>query len=152
MLRNINPLLTPDLLHTLRAMGHGDEIALVDGNFPAEREAQRLVRLDGIPATDVLQAVLSVMPLDTYVDVPASRMEIVGQPDTVPEICKEFQSIINATADSPSDLGKIERFAFYERVRTCFAVVATGERRQYGNIILAKGVISPDLDTAVYSK
>lgn len=144
MLRNLNPLLTPDLLHTLRAMGHGDEIALVDGNYPAETDGKRLVRLDGIPATGVLDAVLSVMPLDTYVEVPAARMEIVGQPDRVPEICEEFQSIINASADNPCELGKIERFAFYERVKDCFAVVSTGERRLYGNIILTKGVIQPD--------
>lgn len=152
MLRNINPLLSPDLLHILRSMGHGDEIAIVDGNFPAEREAQRLVRLDGIPATDVLKAVLSVMPLDTYVDHPASRMEVVGKPDAVPEICVEFQKIINETADAPRDMDKIERFAFYDRVQDCFAVVATGENRQFGNIILAKGVISPDMDKATYSK
>lgn len=144
MLRNIDPLLNPDLLHILRAMGHGDEIALVDANFPAEREAQRLVRLDGIPATDVLRAVLNVLPLDTYVDNPAIRMEVVGDPDAVPEVCAEFQTIINETADAPRDLDKLERFAFYDRVKDCFAVVATGERRQFGNIILAKGVIRPD--------
>ncbi|NQV98234.1 MAG: ribose ABC transporter [Rhodospirillales bacterium] len=143
MLRNLSPLLTPDLLHALRSMGHGDEIALVDGNFPAETNAQRLIRLDGIAATDVLKAVLSVMPLDTYVAWPAARMEVVGKPDEVPEICAEFQTIINSAADAPCQLGKIERFAFYERVQSCFAIVATGESRLYGNIILTKGVIRP---------
>ncbi len=143
MLRNLNPLLTPDLLHALRSMGHGDEIALVDGNFPAETNAQRLIRLDGLAATEVLQAVLSVMPLDTYVACPAFRMSVVNEPDAQPEICTEFQSIINSVADVPAELGQIERFAFYERVQSCFAIVATGENRLYGNIILTKGVIKP---------
>ena len=143
MLRNLNPILSPDLLHTLRAMGHGDEIVLVDANYPADSNAQRLVRLDGLPATEVLAAVLSVMPLDTYVDCPAYRMGVVDAPDEVPDICKEFQEIIYSTADAPAELGQIERFAFYERAKTCYAIVATGETRQYGNIILSKGIIKP---------
>lgn len=143
MLRNLNPLLTPDLLHALRSMGHGDEITLTDGNFPAESNAQRLIRLDGNSATEVLKAVLSVMPLDTYVDCPAFRMSVVNEPDAVPEICAEFQSIINSAADAPAELGQIERFAFYERAQNSYAIVATGEGRQYGNIILSKGVIKP---------
>lgn len=143
MLRNLSPLLTPDLLHILRSMGHGDEIALVDGNFPSTTMAQRLVRLDGIPATEVLKAVLAVMPLDLRVETRAHRMEVVGDPDAVPEICQDFQTIINDVADSPCVLGKIERFAFYDRVKTCFAVVSTGESRLFGNIILKKGVIKP---------
>jgi len=117
---------------------------LVDGNFPAETNAQRLIRLDGNSATDVLEAVLSVMPLDTYVDCPAYRMGVVNDLDAVPDVCAEFQAIINATADVPAELGQIERFAFYERAQNSYAIVATGEARQYGNIILSKGVIKPD--------
>ncbi len=144
MLRNLSPLLTPDLLHALRSMGHGDEITLVDANFPAETNAQRLIRLDGNSATEVLAAVLSIMPLDTYVDCPAFRMSVVDDPDAVPEVCAEFQKIINTVADAPAELGQIERFSFYERAQSSYAIVATGEDRLYGNIILTKGVIKPD--------
>lgn len=144
MLKNINPLLGPDLLHTLRSMGHGDEIAIVDANFPADSNAERLVRMDGHSATDVLEAILSVMPLDTVIDCPALRMEMVGDPDMVPPVCADFQVIINKHEGKPVKLGQIERFAFYERAQNSYAIIATGELRLYGNIILQKGVIGPD--------
>lgn len=146
MLRGLDPLLGPELLRALRAMGHGDEIAIVDANFPAESCARTLVRLDGITATRALEAVLSVMPLDGFVDCPAHRMEVVGDPAAVPPVVREFQLIVDASADAPCPLGALERFAFYERVRGAFAVIATGERRLYGNILLTKGVIQPEAD------
>ncbi|MEP3636901.1 MAG: RbsD/FucU domain-containing protein [Paracoccaceae bacterium] len=141
MLYNIDPILSPDLLYTLRAMGHGDEIVLADANFPAEALGPKCVRLDGVDNNSVLRAVLSVMPLDSFVPNPALCMEVVGDPDAVPDAVKDFQSIINETAKTPSEIQSLERFAFYEHAAKACAVVQTGERRLYGNIILKKGVI-----------
>ncbi len=143
MLRNINPILSPDLLHALRAMGHGDEIAIVDANFPAEASGPRCVRADGSSASDMLAAVLSVMPLDSFVPDPALTMQVVGEPDAVPDAVADFQKIINEFADNPAPVKTLERFSFYERAAGAFAVIQTGERRLYGNIILKKGVIAP---------
>lgn len=143
MLHGIDPLLGPDLLHALRAMGHGDEIAIVDANYPATGDARRLVRLDCVSATGVLRAVLSVLPLDSFVDCPAWRMEVVGAPDEVPEVVDEFQQIVDASGNGAVAIGALERFAFYDRVKHAFAIVATGERRLYGNILLKKGVLPP---------
>ena len=141
MLKNIDPLLTPELLSVLRRMGHGDEIAIVDANFPAETNARRLVRLDGVSATAALAAIASVLPVDTYVDVPVQTMEVVGDKDAVPPIVGEFRQIIAASAEFDVQFGALERNAFYERARKSFAIVATGEKRLYGNVIVAKGVI-----------
>lgn len=142
MLRNIDPILSPDLLHALRAMGHGDEIVLADANFPAESAKPICIRADGSDTSQVLRAVLSVMPLDTFVTDPANCMQIVDRPNDVADTVKDFQSIINDLADAPAKVQLIERFAFYERAETAYAVVQTGERRLYGNIILKKGVIA----------
>jgi L-fucose mutarotase len=143
MLKGIDPLLSPDLLAILRGMGHGDEIAIVDANFPAESSARRLVRLDGVSATAALDAVLSVMPLDTFVPEAAWRMEVVGAPDAEEPIFAAFRDILEQREGPDMRLGPLERFAFYERARTAFAIVATGEARLYGNIILKKGIIRP---------
>ena len=143
MLKNIDPVLGPELLKVLRAMGHGDEIAIVDANHPAETNAQRLIRMEGISATRALKAVTSVMPLDTYVDCPVYTMQVVGEPEAVPEIVGEFRHIVRSASDTEITFGALERFDFYDRVRTAFAVIATGEQRLYGNIILKKGVIVP---------
>ncbi|MBT0957182.1 ribose ABC transporter [Alphaproteobacteria bacterium KMM 3653] len=144
MLIGINPLLSPDLLRTLCAMGHGDEIVIADANFPAEACAKHLLRADGIDAPQMLAAILSVMPLDTYDRTPANVMQIVGKPDEVPPVVALFQTTINDVADTPADLGSIERFSFYDRAKSAFAIVQTGERRLYGNIILRKGVLRPN--------
>ncbi len=141
MLKTLDPLLTPDLLRALAAMGHGDEIVIVDANFPAESLGRPLVRLDGLSATAVLEAVLSVLPLDTFVPVAAWRMEVVGAPEAQEPIFTEFQDSIRRHEGEAFTLGQLERFAFYDRARQAFAAVATGERRLYGNIILKKGVI-----------
>nr|WP_067290031.1 RbsD/FucU domain-containing protein [Marinobacterium profundum] len=143
MLRNIPPVLSPDLLHALRAMGHGDEIVIADANFPAESSSPKCIRLDGILATDVLRAILEVMPLDSFEPVPVLTMQVVDDADAIPEIVANFQCIIDTTADHPAKIGSLERFAFYERAKSAFAIVQTGERRLYGNIILKKGVIQP---------
>ncbi|MGS2723743.1 RbsD/FucU family protein [Porticoccus sp. GXU_MW_L64] len=141
MLKNIPPLLGPELLKLLRAMGHGDEIAIVDANYPADSNANRLVRLDGCSATDVLDAVLAVLPLDTFVDYPVHTMQVVGDPDAVPEIVSEFRSIVANRESNPVQAATLERFAFYERVKSAYAIVSTGESRLYGNVLLTKGII-----------
>ena len=141
MLIGIDPLLSPDLLHSLRAMGHGDEIAIVDANFPAATCAARLVRLDGVDAPRVLGAVLGVMPLDAFVPDPATTMQVVDDPDALPPVVAQFQRLIDEVADHCAAITSIERLAFYERARKAFVIVQTAERRLYGNIILTKGVV-----------
>ncbi len=141
MLHNIDPILSPELLYALRAMGHGDEIALVDANFPAESCGPTCIRADGSNNSEILTAVLSLMPLDSFVPDPAQCMQVVDEPEAVPDTVTDFQKIINETADAPRDIVLLERFAFYKRTANVFAVVQTGERRLYGNIILKKGII-----------
>jgi L-fucose mutarotase len=142
MLKNIPPLLGPDLLGILRAMGHGDEIAIVDANYPADAAGPALVRLDGISATDVLDAVLTVMPLDDFVEQAAITMQVVGDAGARPPIVGEFDAIVKKHEPRMS-VSSLERFAFYARVKTGYAIVQTGERRLYGNILLKKGIIRP---------
>jgi L-fucose mutarotase len=143
MLKNLNPLLSADLIYVLQAMGHGDEIVIVDANFPAESSGPQTVHLDGVSATAALEAVLSVMPLDTFVDEACFIMGPVGEPDREEPIFAEFRAII-ARAEGPQFvLGRIERFDFYARASEAFAILATGERRLYGNIILKKGIVRP---------
>ena len=144
MLRGIDPLLSPELLMIMRAMGHGDEIAIVDANFPATSNADWLVRLDGVDASQALAAVLSVLPLDSFVADPANGMQVVGRPDEIPPAIADFQTIVDRLAGFPVRIARIERFGFYERAKTCFAIVATTDRRLYANIILKKGVIGAD--------
>jgi L-fucose mutarotase len=144
MLRGLNPLLTPELLMILRAMGHGDEIAIVDANYPALRDARRLARLDGADASQALEAILTVLPLDSFVDSPAHCMQVVGRPDEIPPAVADFQTIVDRLAGFPEKIAMLERFAFYDRAKQCFAIAATSERRLYGNIILTKGVIGAD--------
>ena len=143
MLKNIPPILGPDLLGILRAMGHGDEIAIVDANYPADGAGPVLVRLDGISATDVLDAVLTVMPLDDFVDEAAICMQVVGNAGKREPVMDAFEQIVQRHEPKMS-LGSMERFAFYDRVAKGYAIVQTGERRLYGNILLKKGVIRPD--------
>ena len=141
MLKGIDPLLNAELLHILRAMGHGDDLALVDRNFPAASVARRLVTLDGVDIPRAGQAILSVFPLDSVVDKPALRMEVVGKPDEVPEVQRQMQAEIDKAEGKSWPMGSLERFAFYERAKLAFAVVATGESRGYGCFLLKKGVI-----------
>jgi L-fucose mutarotase len=142
MLRGINPILGPELLHALRAMGHGDEICIVDANFPSVSNARRLIRVDAADALEVADAILSLMPLDTFVDNAAFVMQVVGKPKEKPPIFALFQEVIDRH-EKGFKLAAIERFKFYERARACFAIVTTSERRFYGNLILTKGVIPP---------
>jgi L-fucose mutarotase len=141
MLKGLSPLLTPDLLHVLASMGHGDEIVLADAHFPAATHARRLVPLAGADAPQVLDAVLSVMPLDDAVDQASFTMQVISDPTSVPEVVQAFNTCLQrhgCAATVP-----IERFAFYQRAAAAFAIVATGERRVFGNILLKKGVVRP---------
>jgi L-fucose mutarotase len=143
MLKGLDPLLSPDLLHILRAMGHGDEIVVADANFPAASMARRFVRLDGASAVAVVDAILSVMPLDDFAPEAAWRMEVVGDAGAEQPIFAEFRRVIAAREGERFRLAALERFAFYERAKAAFAIVATGEERLYGNLILKKGVVRP---------
>ncbi|BCH61659.1 RbsD/FucU family protein [Agrobacterium vitis] len=140
MLKTINPLLTGDLLAILADMGHGDEIVIADANFPAVTVANRLVQMPGIDACAVLEAILSLMPLDDFVEYPAGVMDAPGER---PSIYAEFDALIERAENRRIELDLIDRFAFYDRSKAAFAVVSTGERRLYGNIILKKGVVRP---------
>lgn len=138
MLKTINPLLTGDLLKILADMGHGDELAIVDANFPAHQMGRRVVELPGTTATAALSAILALFPLDDFVPVPMGVMDAVGQ--SVP-IYDEFRAEGRRHEGREIGMELIERFAFYDRARAAYAVVATGERRLYGNVIIKKGVI-----------
>jgi L-fucose mutarotase len=118
-------------------------LVIVDANFPATSMGRRVVRMDGVSATRTLEAVLSVMPLDDFVEEPCACMQVVDDPDAVPEVCKEFQALIDRAEGRRRQLGRVERFAFYERARQAFALVQTGETRLYGNVLLKMGVIRP---------
>jgi L-fucose mutarotase len=143
MLRGIHPLLSPDLLHALASMGHGDRIAVVDANFPALSHARRLVTLPGTTAPDVLEAILSVMPVDDFEPHPVAVMQVVGDAAMIPEAVRAFAAILSRH-DLPAPSG-LERHAFYRAAAEAFAVVQTGERRFYGNILLTKGVVPPGM-------
>ena len=140
MLKGLSPLLSPDLLHVLASMGHGDEIVLADANFPAATHAKRLIRLPGAAAPAVLDAVLAVLPLDSFVTHAALTMQVVGDASSVPPAVAEFNTLLRQHGHA--EAGSLERFAFYERAAQAFAVVATGEGRIYGNILLKKGVLA----------
>lgn len=150
MLKNLDPLLNADILHALSSMGHGDELVICDANFPGDSVARQTVlgkvlRMDGVSAPRAVRAVLSVLPLDTYIDHPASRMEVVGEPDMLPAVQREAQAEVNAGEGREVPFASIERFAFYERARKAYCVIATGEERGYGCFVLTKGVIlAPD--------
>ncbi len=144
MLIGIDPLLGPELLCHLRAMGHGDYLVIADANFPAGSVAKRLVRSEGTTTPQMLAAVLSVLPLDTFTSSAVSVMEVVDRPGVFAPITDEFRNVIAARAGEKfSNIVGMERFAFYERAHQAYAVIATGERRLYGNIILQKGTIEP---------
>jgi L-fucose mutarotase len=142
MLKNIPPILGPDLLGILRAMGHGDEIAIVDANYPGDSAGPLLVRMDGISVTDVLDAVLTLMPLDDFVEEAAICMQVVGSAGQREPVMDEMDAIIKRH-DPKMTLSSMERFAFYDRVSKGYAIIQSGERRLYGNILLKKGVIRP---------
>ena len=149
MLKGIDPRLNAEVLGALRAMGHGDVLVLADTNFPAESVAREtvlghLLRMDNLTAAEAAQAILSVFPLDTFVDDFAARMEVVGEPSTIPAVQAEVQAEVDAAEGRERTMVGVERFAFYDRAKQAFAVIQTGERRFYGCFLFRKGVIPPE--------
>jgi L-fucose mutarotase len=142
MLKGIHPLLCPDLLHALASVGHGDEIGIVDANFPAASLGARLIELRGASSPDALDAVLTVFPLDTRAVPPVHTMEVVGDPGAVPEPVMDFAAVFARHGLADCEIGALERHAFYERAKRAFALVRTGELRPYGNILIVKGVVN----------
>ncbi|SFL69814.1 L-fucose mutarotase [Gracilibacillus orientalis] len=143
MLKRIPNILSPDLLKTLHEMGHGDEIVIGDGNFPAANYANRLIRCDGHNIPDLLAAILELLPLDTFVDKPVTLMQVVDeQNEPTPEIWHEYKDILSEFQVAENQIDHEERFAFYERSKRAYAIIATTEKALYANIILKKGVIS----------
>lgn len=141
MLKGIPPILSPDLMKVLMEMGHGDEIVLADGNFPAMSCAKRLVRADGHGVAQLLEAILRFFPLDAYVDRAVALMAVVPGDPTKPTIWEDYRKIIEASGEPFTDFEFVERFAFYERAKNAFAIVATSESALYANVILKKGVV-----------
>ena len=149
MLKGIDPALNADVLHALRAMGHGDMLILSDTNFPSDSVARHtvygdLLRMDNLTSAEAIAAILTVLPLDTFVEDFAGRMEVVGAPAEVPAVQAEVQAVIDAAEGAPRPMVGIERFAFYDLAREAYAVIQTGERRFYGCFMLRKGVIPPE--------
>jgi len=128
-------------MYVLMKMGHGDELVLADGNFPADSSAQRIVRADGFGVTDLLGPILQFFPLDDF-EPPAYVMQPVDASASDPPVWSEFLAILNRHTDLPIQLERIERFDFYKRSQAAYAIVATSETAIYGNLILKKGVIS----------
>lgn len=149
MLKGLDPRLNADVLYALKAMGHGDVIVLADMNFPSDAVASdtvhgQLLRMDNLTSAEAVEAVLSVLPLDTFVDDFAARMEVVGTADEIPPVQSEVQGAIDAAEGRFRPMVSVERFSFYDQAREAYAVIQTGERRFYGCFLLRKGVIPPD--------
>ena len=147
MLRHLDPVLSADLLWVLAAMGHGDDLALVDANHPAETIASattsgRLIRLPGLTMQRTARAILSVLPIDDFEPEPVRRIEVVGDANAIPDVQRAVQAEIDRAIGRLSPLVGIERFAFYEQARRAFAVVQVGDPRPYGCFLLRKGVIA----------
>jgi L-fucose mutarotase len=147
LLKNLDPLLNADVLYALRAMGHGDTLVLSDTNFPSDSIARktpikRLLRIDA-SCPRAARAILSVMPLDSFVEHAASRMEVVGNPTEIQPVQKEVQAEIDRAEGKPWPMGSIERMAFYEHAKRAYCVITTAETRFYGCFIFTKGVIPP---------
>lgn len=144
MLKNIPPILSPELLKTLCEMGHSDRIVIADGNFPAESMGKncKVIRADGHGVPELLDAILTLLPLDTYVDKPVSLMQVMAGDDAETPIWEEYKRIVTKhDTRGASAIGEIERFAFYEEAKTAYAIIATGEKAVYANVMLQKGVV-----------
>jgi L-fucose mutarotase len=141
MLKNINPLIGPDLLRALAAMGHGDEVVIADRNFPSYRVGSRVVELRGHPAALVVEAVCSLLPLDSSVKEPVLRMSTAAGPDDIPDVHAEVIACVEPHLAQGQVVGSLDRFAFYDRAEGAYLVVVTGESRPYGDFVLVKGVL-----------
>jgi L-fucose mutarotase len=141
MLKGISSVISPDLLKILMEMGHGDELVIADGNFPAASIAQRIVRADGLACLTLLDAILRLFPLDQYVDKPVALMAVVPGDAYQPVIWEDYRKVVGRYDSGFTDFEYVERFAFYERAKKAYAVLATGEMALYANVILKKGVV-----------
>ncbi len=144
MLKNIPPIISPELLKVLCEMGHSDRIVIADGNFPAESMGKNsiVIRADGHGVPELLDAILTLFPLDTYVEKPVSLMQVMKGDNTKTPIWDEYKAIIRKHDErGDSTVGEVERFEFYEQSKTAYAIIATGEKAVYANIMLQKGVI-----------
>lgn len=143
MLKGISPLLSPELLKVLCEMGHGDELVIADGNFPAESIGKNaaVIRADGHGVPEMLDAILQLIPLDQYVDQPAALMKVVPGDPVVPVIWDEYRALLKKHGEDPDKVEMMERFAFYDRAKNAYAVIATGETAIYANVLLKKGVV-----------
>lgn len=141
MLKGVPSIIPPELLKILMEMGHGDEIVIGDGNFPSANYAKRLVRCDGHNVPEILDAILKFFPLDTYSKVPVALMEVVAGDTVKPTIWDTYKEIIKKHEPNANKIEHMERFEFYERAKNAYAVIATGEKALYANIILKKGVV-----------
>lgn len=149
MLKGLDNRLNAEVLFALRAMGHGDTLVLADTNFPSDSIARQtvlgdLLRMDNLTCAEAAEAILSVLPLDTFVVDFAGRMQVVGDPDRMEPVQEEVQAVIDAAEGRPRAMVGIERFDFYDRAKKAYAVIQTGERRFYGCFIFRKGVIPPE--------
>lgn len=149
MLKNFDNRLNAEVIQVLRAMGHGDTLVLADTNFPSDSVARhtitgQLLRMDNLTTAEATEAILSVLPLDTFVPDHAARMENAEAPTTVLPVQQEVQDAIDKAEGRPRPMVSIERFAFYEAAKDAYAVIQTGERRFYGCFIFRKGVIPPE--------
>ena len=144
MLIDIDPILSPELLHALRSMGHGDKLVLADANFPSAALAKKLIRLDGANIPNAAKAILSVLPLDSFVDYPVERMEIDGNPDEINDVHQDLIDVLKISAGDKWKVGSIERFKFYEEAKQAYMIVSTTDARAFGCFIITKGVIKPD--------
>ena len=145
MLKGIPKILSPELLKVLCEMGHSDRIVLADGNFPAQSMGKNaiVIRADGHGTCELLEAILKVFPLDTYVEKPVSLMEVMKGDTVETPIWKDYERIVSDTDTRGADaIGTIERFAFYEQAKTAYAIIATGESALYANVMLQKGVVT----------
>lgn len=144
MLKGISPLISPELLKALAEMGHGDELVIADGNFPCHSVGKNsiVVRADGHGVPEILDAVLNLIPLDTYTEKPVALMEVVkGDTCGIPEIWQRYEKILTKYEPDHHEIDYTERFAFYERAKNAYLIIATGEKAIYANILLKKGVV-----------
>ena len=144
MLKGINPILGPEILYTIRSMGHGDKLALVDSNFPSSSLNSEVIRLDGVNIKSAAEAILSLFPLDSFVDFPALRMEMDNNPKEINEVHKDFINAIKNYSGDNWNVGSISRMNFYEEAKKVYAIIQTSESRPFGCFIITKGVILPD--------
>ena len=144
MLINVNPLLSPDILATLRSMGHGDRFVLSDANFPSYSHTSNVLRMDGLNLPEAAEAILSVFPLDSFIPEPVHRMQIDGKPNEINEVHQELTDTVHRVSGKNWNVGSIERQQFYAEAKKTFAIITTSDTRPYGCFIFTKGVLKPD--------